>query len=132
MDTIVKTISRILFPFIILLGIYIALHGHLSPGGAFQAGVIIATGFVLIIIVYTKEDREFELAKSELIDRKSVAGVILVILLLNLGFLFRENLLETQSFLSLWSGGFTPLMNVFGTLMIVTAITIIVYSLIRE
>ncbi len=38
---------RLLFPALILLGVYVVVHGHLSPGGGFQGGVIIATAFFL-------------------------------------------------------------------------------------
>ena len=39
-----------LFPLIILYGVYIFLHGHLTPGGGFQGGVVIATGFLLLLL----------------------------------------------------------------------------------
>ncbi|SDY16048.1 multicomponent Na+:H+ antiporter subunit B [Allochromatium warmingii] len=38
---------RLLFPVLVLFGVYIVLHGHLSPGGGFQGGVVIATAFLL-------------------------------------------------------------------------------------
>lgn len=49
---IVKTVSRTIIPFIFLFGIYIIIHGHLSPGGGFQGGVIMAMGVILIIVSY--------------------------------------------------------------------------------
>jgi multicomponent Na+:H+ antiporter subunit B len=42
--------TRILLPLIILFGVYIFLHGHLTPGGGFQGGVVIAGGFLLIML----------------------------------------------------------------------------------
>ncbi len=39
-----------LFPLIVLYGVYIFLHGHLTPGGGFQGGVIIATAFLLLML----------------------------------------------------------------------------------
>lgn len=132
MDVIVKSVSRILFPFILLLGIYIAVHGHLTPGGAFPAGTIIATGFALLVIAYTEADVEHKLTKHALIDMKSVAGIILVILILNIGYVSRFDLLFTQSFFELWSGGFTPFLNVSGMFMVITALVMIIYTLMRE
>ena len=44
-SSIVTSGSKLLFPAIVLLGAYVFIHGHLSPGGGFQGGVIIATGF---------------------------------------------------------------------------------------
>jgi len=42
---IMRTGVRVLFPVIVLLGIYVFIHGHLTPGGGFQGGTIVATGF---------------------------------------------------------------------------------------
>ena len=47
---ILKTGSFLLFPFITLFGLYIIVHGHLTPGGGFPGGVIIATGFYIVIM----------------------------------------------------------------------------------
>lgn len=40
-------ISRILFPFILLFGFYVIFNGHISPGGGFQGGAILATGILI-------------------------------------------------------------------------------------
>ena len=47
---ILKTGSYLLFPFMILFGLYIVVHGHLTPGGGFPGGVIIATGYFIIVM----------------------------------------------------------------------------------
>ena len=47
---ILETGAGLLFPLILLLGTYIFLHGHLTPGGGFQGGVVIATGFLLLLL----------------------------------------------------------------------------------
>ncbi|MDQ7011679.1 MAG: MnhB domain-containing protein, partial [Mariprofundaceae bacterium] len=36
---------RLLFPLLLTLGLYIIVHGHLTPGGGFQGGVILAAAF---------------------------------------------------------------------------------------
>lgn len=46
-DAILKTIARMVVPFIIVFGIYVILNGHISPGGGFSGGTIIAAGFIL-------------------------------------------------------------------------------------
>ncbi len=50
MSIIVKTVARWLKGFILLYGIYIVLNGHLTPGGGFAGGVIIACGFILLTL----------------------------------------------------------------------------------
>ena len=49
---IVRTGSTVLFPLIVLLGAYIFLHGHLTPGGGFQGGAVIASGFLLLYLAW--------------------------------------------------------------------------------
>ena len=49
-DVIVKTLARVLAPFIMIYALYVIMHGHHSPGGGFQGGVILAASFVLLAI----------------------------------------------------------------------------------
>lgn len=49
-DIIVSTISRILIPFIQLFALYVVAHGHHSPGGGFQGGVILGASLILMAI----------------------------------------------------------------------------------
>jgi multicomponent Na+:H+ antiporter subunit B len=42
--------ADLLFPLLIVVGLYIILHGHLTPGGGFQGGVVLATAFVLPVL----------------------------------------------------------------------------------
>ena len=39
-----------LAPVVLLLGFYVMLYGHLSPGGGFQGGAVIASGIVFIAL----------------------------------------------------------------------------------
>ena len=50
MSLIVKTTTRWLKACILLFGVYIVLYGHLTPGGGFAGGVIIACAFVLLTL----------------------------------------------------------------------------------
>ncbi len=54
MSTIVQTVSRWLSPFIILYGIFGLAVGNEKPGGAFENGVILACGFVLLMLASGK------------------------------------------------------------------------------
>lgn len=49
-DVIISTISRILIPFIQLFALYVLAHGHHSPGGGFQGGVILGASVILMAI----------------------------------------------------------------------------------
>lgn len=47
---ILRTAADLLFPFLLLVGVYIISHGHLTPGGGFQGGVILAVAFFLPLL----------------------------------------------------------------------------------
>ena len=49
-DVIIKTVSRIFTPFIQIFALYVIMHGHHSPGGGFQGGVILGASFILLVI----------------------------------------------------------------------------------
>ncbi len=49
-DIIVKTTSRLIIPFIQLFALYVIAHGHHSPGGGFQGGVILGAAFILFAV----------------------------------------------------------------------------------
>jgi multicomponent Na+:H+ antiporter subunit B len=51
-DVIVKTVSRLLIPFMQIYALYVIAHGHYSPGGGFQGGVILGASIILLVITY--------------------------------------------------------------------------------
>jgi multicomponent Na+:H+ antiporter subunit B len=55
MTLIVKTITRLTVGLILIFGIYIVLHGHLTPGGGFAGGVIIALSFIHLLLAFGKD-----------------------------------------------------------------------------
>lgn len=55
MSLIVKTVTRLTVYFILLYGIYITISGHVSPGGGFAGGVIIALAFIQVMLAFGKE-----------------------------------------------------------------------------
>ncbi len=42
--------TRLLTPLILLLGVYVFVNGHLTPGGGFQGGAILASGVLLVLL----------------------------------------------------------------------------------
>lgn len=56
LDVILRVVTKLLIPFILLFGIYVQFHGHYSPGGGFQAGVIVAAAVILYAIVFGIEE----------------------------------------------------------------------------
>jgi len=50
--TLLRVITKILIPPIILFSLYVQFHGDFGPGGGFQAGVILATAFILYGLIF--------------------------------------------------------------------------------
>ena len=53
---IIRVITKLLMPYILLFAFYVQFHGDFGPGGGFQAGVIIAAGFVLYGLIFGIEN----------------------------------------------------------------------------
>jgi len=47
---ILDTVSRKLGPYVLLFGCYMISYGHVSPGGGFQGGVVLASGGILMLL----------------------------------------------------------------------------------
>lgn len=51
-DEILKCGAAMLFPIIVMFGVYIILNGNISPGGGFSGGAVIGAGLILYLSVY--------------------------------------------------------------------------------
>ena len=49
---VLRVVSKLLIPPIMLFGLYVQFHGDFGPGGGFQAGVIFASAFILYALIY--------------------------------------------------------------------------------
>lgn len=74
-DLIIRTVCRSLTPFIQLFGLYVIMHGHSSPGGGFQGGVILASSFILLAI--SEEDERLRRFSLTALTGCTSAGVLL-------------------------------------------------------
>jgi multicomponent Na+:H+ antiporter subunit B len=82
-DNIIRFITRQLVPFIQLFALYVVAHGHHSPGGGFQGGVILGASFILIAISY-----DFKFLMGIMSERWNVLlGNIGVLIYAGIGFL---------------------------------------------
>ncbi|NLW07740.1 MAG: cation:proton antiporter [Clostridia bacterium] len=48
---ILDTTIRLLVPFYLIYGVYALVHGHYSPGGGFQAGVVLGASIIMVNMV---------------------------------------------------------------------------------
>ena len=114
MSVIVKTITRLTVGLILLYGVYILSHGHLSPGGGFAGGVIIALSFVHLMLAYGKETALKKLPKPVTSFFESF-GALMFLAIALLGFYggyFFMNVLPKGEPFKLFSAGMIPLANI--------------------
>ncbi len=114
MSIIVKTITRLTVGLIILYGLYILVHGHISPGGGFAGGVIIALSFVHLMLAYGKEValKTFPVKVMEIFES---LGALIFLFVALVGFtagIFFMNFLPKGTPFKLLSAGIIPLCNI--------------------
>jgi multicomponent Na+:H+ antiporter subunit B len=63
-DIIVRTGARILIPFMQIYSLYVYAHGHISPGGGFQGGCIMAASFILLAVAYNLHESKRRLKEK--------------------------------------------------------------------
>jgi multicomponent Na+:H+ antiporter subunit B len=132
-SSIVTAGSKLLFPAIVLLGAYVFIHGHLSPGGGFQGGVIIATGFLLMLLAY----ENYSVSHTNLAIVESLAGVTFAGVGL-LGFVygeqgtFLENFLPSGVLNDLFSGGVIPIIYIAVGFKVAAELTGVIYTVLNE
>ena len=136
MTIIVKTISSWVKVLIVLFGIYIILFGHLTPGGGFAGGVILASSYVLLMLAFGREFVEKDLPLA--IDSKlDCLGALLFALIAILGFVFGGtfffNFLHQKYRLGesfhLISAGTIPLSNIAIGLKVGASLFLVIFML---
>ncbi len=132
MTVIVRTIARLLFPFTFLFGAYIVLHGHLTPGGGFPGGVIIAASVVMLILAYGIERAQKRVSFLHAEVLESVGGLVIVVLGLFgllLGITFLQNVFPLGELGQLFSAGNLPLLYLGVGIKVAAGILLIFYAM---
>lgn len=115
MSLIVKRITKITVSLIFLFGVYIVLHGHISPGGGFAGGVIIALSFVHLVLAFGKETALKRLSEAAASAVESLGGLFfwgIGLLGLSAGGAFFMNVLPKGRPFDLFSSGSIILSNI--------------------
>jgi len=114
MTLIVKTITRLTVGLILLYGIYITLHGHISPGGGFAGGVIITLSFIHLVLAFGKDEALKRISKAAVSIFESM-GALLFLGVAFLGFVggyFFIDWLNKGDVFKLFSAGTIPISNI--------------------
>ncbi len=136
MTIIVKTVAGWVKILIFLFGVYIVLFGHLTPGGGFAGGVILASSYVLLMLAFGRQyaERNLPLPMASKLD---CAGALLFALIAVFGliiggsffvnFLY-QHYLPGEAF-HLVSAGSIPLSNIAIGLKVGASLFLVILSL---
>ena len=117
MSLVMQVVAHWLKAFLLIFGMYIVLYGHLTPGGGFPGGVIVACAFILITLAHGEKVARKTLSKTVASELDSV-GALLFLLLGLAGLVwaggFLKNFIRTGEpfHFELFSGGIIPLCNI--------------------
>ena len=75
-DIIMKTVTKFLIPFIQLFGLYVIVHGDMSPGGGFQGGVILGVSIIIYSLVFGFEEAKKRMMSVKTKDLLISTGVL--------------------------------------------------------
>lgn len=134
MTIIVKKTTQLIAGIVFLYGIYIIIHGHLTPGGGFAGGVILAGSFILLILAYGSDFLNLMKEESGATMYENLA-ILMVLLLALSGLLFGTrvfflNWLPKGTVGELVSAGMLPLYNIFVGIEVAASILTIFLALI--
>lgn len=128
---IVHTGCRFLFPIILITGAYIIVHGHLTPGGGFQGGAVIASAFLLMYLGCSGKRIKYNVSKVT----ESLAGLTFIVLGiggLTIGKNFLFNFLPKGEPNTLLSAGIIPIIYIAIGLKVGSELAGIIDNLIEE
>ncbi|MDO9576367.1 MAG: MnhB domain-containing protein [Candidatus Cloacimonadales bacterium] len=134
MSIIVKKICQILAPVIFLFGLYVVAHGHLTPGGGFAGGVIMASSFIFQIIAYGSilPKLRHEEHGLEFLESGAILGFLVIAalgLILSGTSIFFAEFLNKGTAGNLISAGFIPIENIVVGAEVCAGISIIFMAL---
>ncbi len=115
MTSIVRTVARLVAGFMFVYGAYVVIHGHLTPGGGFAGGVVIAGAFVLHVLA-NGLSHEAGKKKKDAASRTEAGAIfafwtIALLGILAASFWFQNYLGKGEPF-ELASGGLIPASNI--------------------
>jgi multisubunit Na+/H+ antiporter MnhB subunit len=117
MSIIVKKITQLISGIIFLYGIYVITHGHLTPGGGFAGGAILAGSFILLVLAFGSDLLKLKKREegSSVVESLAILAFLLfAVLALFIGtHIFFRNYLPPGTVGNLISAGVIPLYNIF-------------------
>ncbi|MFO7935309.1 MAG: MnhB domain-containing protein [Bacteroidales bacterium] len=117
MSIIVKKVAQFLSGLIFMYGIYIITHGHLTPGGGFAGGAILAGSMILLVLAFGSDVmglKKRETGSSIIENSAILAFLVFAVGAMLIGtHVFFHNFLPRGNLGDLISAGVIPLYNIF-------------------
>lgn len=118
-----------------IFGLYISLHGQLTPGGGFQGGVILATGVVLVYVcentgAFARITSHAAVEVTEALGAGGYAVIGIIPLLLGLPFLCNFIPLGTTG--DVFSSGTIALISATVGVEVTASFLLVVYTYLQE
>jgi len=130
-----RALGAVLVGPMLLLGIYIVVHGALTPGGGFQGGVVLAGALLLVYAAgqVAAVERVRPVSLVEITDAVGVAAYMLVALAgLVFGVAVMDNVLPYGTTGSLLSGGTVPVLSVAVGVEVTAGVTLILTEFVDQ
>lgn len=134
-DVVLQTIAKLIIPFIQLYGLYIIVHGHISPGGGFAGGSILASSFILYALAYDVGDGFRRMPRLAAKWLESMGGLMFVaigLFALVQGGNYLTNFLGIGNPGTILSGGLIPLLTIAVGIKVASTIVTLFYHLLEE
>jgi multisubunit Na+/H+ antiporter MnhB subunit len=116
MTNIVKTTTRLICGVIFIFGIYLVSHGHLTPGGGFAGGTVMAGAFILLVLAFGDDVKHLRKTEAGSSTLENIALLLFLIMgvagMLFGANVFFKNFLETGTMGELFSAGVIPFLNI--------------------
>jgi len=141
LSKIVRTVTNEFMPVIIIFGLYIIAHGHLTPGGGFQGGAVIVSGVVMLLVAFNHQEVRKVLRERLLSIMESTGALIFIgLAFAGIGTAFAYNFLVGTPIFGripptgpnpgdIWTGGVIPLMNFAVGLKVAAGLTAVVLAM---
>jgi multicomponent Na+:H+ antiporter subunit B len=131
----VRVVGLTLLGPVVLFGIYVVTHGHLSPGGGFQGGVVLATGALLVYLSgeYVTMRRVSPEVLLDLAESAGASGYVAIGLLgVAAGATFLANVLPLGQPGGLLSSGTIPLINLAVGLEVAGGFVLLLFEFLEQ
>jgi multicomponent Na+:H+ antiporter subunit B len=130
-----RALGALLVGPVLLLGVYVVVHGALTPGGGFQGGVILAGALLLVYAAgqVAAVERVRPVSLVEVADAVGAASYTLIAVAgLVFGVAAMDNFLPFGTAGSLLSGGTVPVLSVAVGVEVTAAVTLILSELVDQ